>query len=365
MSTKAKLQGMEWDFSSLFREAVRSLPQRPIVKRDYLWASELGMDSYSLYLRMHAHVRSNPPGEQAQGKFIMGHFYEWAIGLILTMTGILKAKQLKGEVQLPGLLRVSGKLDFIAGGNVDWVAAREEVKKLQLLFAISMDDMPPIIKHAIDYVLNRMEMMFTRVPLREYIIEVKSCSRMVMNLIVKTGKPLQRQLLQPLHYLLANKNITAAQLLYASKDDGRMEGFVITPTKQLAKTYYDSVKTITDYYNNSGKNYLKNLPPKESEMLFTQETFTFQKNTNIQYSSYLTFGWPEYKTPEEFGLAWDKVKTSWNRTFKRCVTGAKMTALNTEVIMGAKKLFPEWDKQVELARKSGIFEKPETENEED
>lgn len=361
--SKTKILGMDWNFSSLFNEAVRSLPERPMVRRDYLWASELQMDAYSRYLRMWAHPMSNPPTERSKRKFISGHIIEWIVGLILTMCGVLKAKQLRGEVQLPGLLKVTGKLDFVAGGEViDWEEAKEKVKQIQMLFAISVDDMPPIIKHAIDHILSRMQMMFSRVPLMENIVEVKSCSGMIMKLIQKSNQPRRRHVMQPFHYLLANKEIPQAQLLYFSKDDAIMESFVITRTKPLLKIYKDDVQMMTDYYNASGRDYMKHLPPVEPELIFEEDSFTFQKNMNCQYSNYLTLGWG-YKDYDDFEQRWAKVKTSFNRTFKRCVTGANMTANNKEVIAEAKKLFPAWDDMVSKAKAAGAFQATE-ENEE-
>lgn len=355
---------MPWNFVSLFNEAIRCLPERVMIKRDYLWASELQMDAYSRYLRMWAHRMSNPPNERSRRKFVMGHITEWIVSLILTMCGILKAKQMRGEVQLPGLLKVSGKLDFIAGGEiVDWEKAKEEIKKMQMLFAVAMDDMPPIIKHAVDLVLTRMQNMFSRVPLREYIIECKSVSGMIMKLIQKSNQPRSRHVMQPLHYLLANKDVPSALLLYISKDDAIMEQFEVTRSKQLCKLYHDDVKMMTDYYNNSGRNYMKNLPPKEQEMIFEQDSFTFQKNMNVQYSNYLTMGW-NYRDYEHFEEEWGKKKASWNRTFKRVVNGDNMTANNKQVISEVTKIFPQWDMYVEKARKAGAFLKPETEEEE-
>ena len=358
---------MDWDFSSLFNEAIRSLPERAMVRRDYLWASELKMDVYSRYLRMWAHPMSNPPTDRSKRKFVSGHIVEWIVGLILTMCGILKAKQLRGEVQLPGLLKVSGKLDFVAGGEIiDWEKTKEDVKRIQSLFAVSMDDMPPIIKHATDHVLSKMQMMFTLVPLKENIIEVKSCAGMIMKLIQKSNQPRPRHVMQPFHYLLANKEIPQAQLLYISKDDAIMESFVVQRTKPLLKIYHDDVKIMTDYYNASGKNYLKNLPPIESELIFEPDSFSFQKNMNVQYSNYLTLGWG-YKDYDEFELKFAPLKASYNRVFKRHVLEGKevkgklmkLTTANIEIIAEAKKTFPDWDKFVDDARKSGAFEKQE------
>lgn len=84
---------------------------------------------------------------------------------------------------------------------------------------------------------------------------------------------------------------------------------------------------------------------------------------NVQYSNYLTYLYG-YKNFEEFKLKWQYILASWNRTFKRCVTGANMTAKNKEVIGDAIKQFPDWDMYVAKAKAAGVFQKPEEEEDE-
>lgn len=358
----AKIIGMPWDFSSLMNEAISCLPERPMTKRTNIWASEIGGDYCSRYLRMHAHKMSNPPNDRSRRKFVSGHIFEWIVQLILTMCGVLKEKQLRGEVQLPGCLMVSGKLDFIAGGDIDWEKARAEVQAMQKLFAVSIGDMPPIVFHAVERVLWRMEQMFTRVPLKEVILECKSVSGFVGELIERTRKPRPRHPFQILHYQLANK-MNDGVLLYINKDSFMCYQFDVTPTKDLLRLYKDDVKTMTEFINNSGKNYLKNMPPKAAEVLYYEDEFRFAKNTDVEYSPYLEFLYG-YKDFDAFKTRWLKPVSAWNRTFKRCVTGANMTTNNKEVIAGATKAFPEWDKYVQQARKAGAFQKEEKEDEE-
>lgn len=353
-----KLIGMPWDFASLFNEAIRCLPERAMVKRDYMWASEIGKDYCSRYLRMHAHPMSNPINERSRRKFVMGHVTEWIVGLILSITGILKSKQLRGEVALPGMLRVSGKMDFIAGGDIDWVAAKEKVKEITALFALSLDDMPPIIFHAIERVLFRMEQMFTRVPLKEYIVEVKSCSSFISDRMIKSQQPMPDHALQAVHYTLANNIDT--MLIYLCKDDAMCHQFEITKTKPLLKLYTEDVATMTAYFKASGKNYLKNMPPKAPEVEFDLGTFTFLKNAQVAYSNYLTMLYG-YKDFDEFKWKWQYKVTAWNRVFKRMVRGDNITAANKVIITDMEKHFPETDKYVAKAKAAGVFQKAEEE----
>ena len=362
-SAAAQLIGMPWDFSSLMNEVIRSLPERPLTRREHIWASEIGGDFCSRYLRMFAHPMTNPPNDRSRRKFISGHIFEWIVQLILTLTGVLKEKQLHGTVELPKMLRVTGKLDFIAGGDVDWAKAKYEVETIKKLFAVSLGDMPPIIFHSIERVLFRMEQMFTRVPLKEYIIEVKSASAFVSDLMEKTGKPRPRHPFQILHYEIANK-MNDGQLLYINKDSFYCHQFEINPTKQLLKEYKTDVAQMTEYINGSGKNFLKNMPPKAPEILFYDEEYRFAKNTDVEYSPYLTmlYGFKDF---EEFNYKWKYKVPGWNRVFKRCVKGENITPANTTIIKDAQTFFPEWDKYVAKAKAAGAFQKPEEEGEDE
>lgn len=361
---KTKIQGLEWDFVSLFSEVIRSLPERPMMKRSYIYASELGGDYCSRYLKMHAHPYSNPFNDRARRKMISGQIFEWIVYLILSMTGLLKQKQLKGVVELPGMLHVSGKLDFVVGGEVvDWEAVRQEVKTIQRLFALSFSDMPPVIEHSVEKIIDRMEMMFSRVLLREYVFECKSVSTFVYALIEKSGKARQGHPLQTLHYLLANR-IPEGFVGYINRDSFEYQQcHVLHNDKQLVKAYHDDVRTMTEYYNASGKNYLKNMPPKAPEVMFEEASFRFVKSNHAEYSQYLEFLYG-IKSIDDFKAKWDKPIASYNRTFKRCVTGANMTNINKEVIAEAKKMFPDWDKYVAQAKAAGAFDKPENEDDE-
>lgn len=355
---------MDWDFAQLWNLAIQSLPERKLEKRDYIWASELGSDYCSRYLLMHGHKFSNPPNERSRRKFIMGHIVEWIVSLMLSVTGVIKAKQVRSNVELPGMLRVTGKLDFAAGGEIDWEKQKEEMKKIQLLFSSSVDDIPPIIFHALNKILPRMEMIFSRTPLKEYLIEIKSIASYIFDMIEKSGKPRPYNVLQLGHYIIADKEKRPGLLVYISKDDALMSQFVVEKTKDLLKAYRDDVATMTGYYNASGSNYLKNLPPKAPEVMFMEDgAWRFEKNFNVQWSKYLTMLYG-YKDFDEFKWKWQYKVTAWNRVFKRMVRGDNLTTANKTIIEDMKKHFPETDMFVAKAKAAGAFQKPGEEDEE-
>jgi len=359
---KTILIGSPWKFSELWNQALQTLPERPLQKRDYIYASELNLSFIDRYLKMHAIKMSNPPNARSLRKFSAGHVFEWIVGLVLTMVGLLKQQQLKGEVQLPGLLRVSGRLDFIAGGAIDWEKAKAEIKRIQDLFSVSVGDMPPIIFHAIQHILSSMEKEFKNNPLKEVVLECKSVSSFMSEKIEKTKEPMPHHVLQCGHYLLANK-LDEASLVYVCKDDLISHQFQIFNDKNLLKAYRADIKQMTDYYNASNhSNPLKTLPPKEPTILFEEGTWRFTKNFKVEYSSYLEMLYG-FESPEDFRLRYQSTVASWNRVFKRIVRGDNITAANKIIIAEVEKVLP-LDKYVQLAKKDGAFQKPE-ENEEE
>lgn len=345
--------GKSWELSSLWNKSLLTIPERPLMPRNYIYASELLGSYVDRYLKMNAVPMTNKPNDRSLRKFSAGHMFEWVIGLVLTLTGVLKSRQLRGEYQLPGMLQVAGKFDFIAGGEVDWEKAKEEVKNIQKLFSISLSDMPPIVFHAIEQVINSFEKEFKNNPLKEVIFECKSVSSFMSDKIERTNKPMPHHVLQCQHYLLANE-MDEAYLFYISKDDMIGHQFSVYNDKETLLEYANDVKQMTEYYNNGfdAKNPLKFAPPKEKEVIFDDSSFRFTTNYKVEYSSYLTMLYPEFSSPMAYRMKWDKQILAWNRVFKRVVKGDKITASNQEYINQIKVEFPDWEKFVELAKQS-------------
>ena len=206
----------------------------------------------------------------------------------------------------------------------------------------------------------------------ETIIECKSVSGFVFNLIKSNNKPRRGHDLQALHYLLHQKQIHQASLLYISREDCMLQQIDIERTPEILMRYKKDVATMTEYFNAAGKNYLKNIPPPDEEVIFEESSFRFVKSSKVEYSSYLTYTF-QYKNIDEFKDKWDDTLSKWNRVFRRHVLEGKpqgkkgkpltLTADNIATIAEAKTVFPDWDNYVEQARKSGAFDKLE-ENEE-
>lgn len=376
---KPKIIGMDWSLAQIWEESFRCLPERPLHSRNYIYASELGGSFHDRYLKMNAHKFSNPFNFRSQGKMMAGKFFEAVVKMILIGTGIYKREQLKGKIELPNCLTVSGKLDFVAGGNIDWEEAKVRGEKVKEFFSFCFDDLSPFTNHMTDVILVHFKNLFSHVPLMEKILEVKSVSGFVFDLVTKGNRPRRGHPLQGLHYLMANKEIEKGLLSYISREQVSLYEFDIVRSKEMLKEYKQDVSTMTAYYNDGATGYMKHIPPKDPEVLFEEASFRFVKSNFVEYSPYLTMSYG-YKNIDHFKEMWDKRIIKWNRGFKRHVLEGttvertvngkttssvmKLTAANIEIIKEASKLFPDWDKYVLSARKSGAFQKPEDENDE-
>ena len=365
-ATKAKIIGTDWGLSGLMADATKQVPERPLRARNTIWPSELGYDFASRFLMMHGHTPSNPANDRSRGKFFMGQMIEAIYGMLLKMAGLLREEQIRCEITLPGMLTVSGKCDFLAGGEgIDWDKAEHDVKQLLDFFAPVINSLPQTMAYAMTHAFQHYKRMFLALPPKKYKIEIKSVGQTVMDLIDNLNKPRYHNWLQGGHYQLAEpKIIHGTYIYYICRDDARDKEFIVQSDKELKQAYYNDVATMTGYYNESiGKKYLKCIPPLAPEVHFLEGSYRFEKNVNVQYSRYLTMLYG-YKNFEAYRDRWAKPIAAYNRVFKRVVKGENITKANIEIIAAAKKHFPQWDKFVAQAKASGAFEKPE-ENEEE
>lgn len=359
--TAPKFIGTAWNFASVWNKTLDNIEDRPLIKRDYIWASELGGAFCDRYLKMNGVAYSNPPNNRSKRKFQAGNMWEWVVGMVLTSAGLLKQKQIRVESKFPKLLKVSGKLDYVVGGDIDWKAAKNKIQTIkESLFGLDID-LPPFFFAAIDKFIDE----YSGKKLKEVVQEMKSVSSFMMEKIQKTGEPMPHHVLQIFHYIYGNDvGIDEGKITYVCKDDCIMEEFEIYNNEQLLAAYKDDIRKMTAYYNKGfdPKNPFELMPPKESMILFEEGVWRFAKNFNVEYSPYLELLY-KYQSPEAYRMAWQYKISSWNRVFKRCVKGNNMTEKNNEVIADAKKHFPKWDSLVAAAKKAGAFQDNEEQEE--
>lgn len=308
---------------------------RLIQPRDYIYASELGQSMIDRYLKMTGVAPTNPPNARSKRKFEAGNLWEWVIKSILLRAGILIADQKQCNFQYPGLLSVHGRLDFIAGGKPDYEKAQEEINKMML---------PEVTMRAAREIVADLQKNYPN-GLKEIVLEFKSKGSMLYDRIEATGKAEPHHLLQAFHYL-KSEDATEAHVVYLCRDDCRMTEIGVYNPSDVELAYKQDIEQMTYYIKN------KVQPPKEDLMVFSEDTFKFSKNWKVEYSNYLEMLYG-YKDPMEYYEEYSRKAAQWNRVFKRCVDGAKMTALNLEVIADIRLYYPDFDDLVEKARVAG------------
>lgn len=327
--------GPPWEFANVWNQSLEVRKPRTLEPRDYVWASEIGGGMLDRYLKMSGVQPSNAPNNRSLRKFQAGDIWEWLCALVLKRAGILQEQQTKLSYQYPGLLRVSGKLDFLAGGQPDWRKARKELSFLGL---------PEMLENASLAIINNLESRFRNDVLKTIVLEIKSCSTFMYAKYEKSKQPGVNHRSQEFHYLKA-LGMNEGHVVYVCRDDCMLLEFPVLNPSFVESEYVADLTEITGYILN------KERPALEREILFDNNLFRFEKNWKIEYSNYLTMLYG-FKTPMEYREKVDKTVASLNRTFKRCVVGDKMTKLNLEVIEIAKRQFPAWDEFVDQAKEA-------------
>jgi len=330
-----ELPKLSWAFAGIWNESLEIRREYEPRVRDHIWASEIGSPFIDRYLKMTGVAPTNGPNARSKRKFQAAEIFEWLVGFVLKRAGIWIDSQEKLEHQYPGLLSVTGKLDHLAGGWPDWAKARENVSAVGL---------PPLIERASLAIIEKFSELYGNDELRTIVLEVKSLSSRMFQRYEATCQADPRHRAQIFHYLKA-KPLEEGHIAYICRDDCRIAEMGVWNPSEAERVYRADIEQMTYYIQHQEE------PRKEEEVLFDDMTFRFQTNWGIEYSPYLTklYG---YKEPMEYRDKWIKLVNSMNRVFKRCVTNARMTALNLEVIENAKKYFFTWDELVARAQEA-------------
>jgi hypothetical protein len=214
---------------------------------------------------MHGIAPDKPFDERTLRKFSAGIWFEQQIGYILARIGILKVDQ--DWIAIPGdedHLKVTGRLDFVAGGLSDWKLARDRVANAGF---------PDFIANVSYNLIDHFEKEYPK-GLREKVIEVKSVNSQVFwNKKDYLEKAYPHHVMQLYTYLKAKK-IKDGTILYISKDDLTIkECHYQYPDKNLELLWDTDVRTMTKHYQQ------KIEPPKPDPIVFDdRKKLRFQKD---------------------------------------------------------------------------------------
>lgn len=290
-----KIIKKDWNLANLWN-AVAYKESRPMVKRNYIYASELGSPYIDRFLKMKATPYTNPPNDRSLRKFLSGNLWEFVVKQILVSCGVFRHEEVKADgCPYDGCLDVHGRLDFLAGGYVDKEEAMANVVDLHL---------PDFLVDISHRIINEL----AGGHLEEKVLELKAVSTFAMDMIERRRGPVPNHTLQGYHY--DRFTDYPAEISYICKDDCRMAQFKIN-IKETEPIYKDDIEQMTHYFKKNKK------PPLAPLAGFDYGTAKFSKNLGVEYSPYLTMLYG-FKNPEEYR---DSVKfvVSWNRTLDRFV----------------------------------------------
>lgn len=275
--------------------AVAFKTDRPLVKRDYVYASELGMPICDRILKMAAVKPSNPPNNRSMRKFLMGNILEHIVKQILIASGVYKHDEIKIDaVPYLDCLPCHGRMDFKIGGYIDGAEAIDRLNNLNL-------------PDYLDIIGRKLIESLAGATLKEKIMELKSCSTFAFDYVFNRGAAMANHTLQTYHY---QKNAgMEAIILYCCKDDARLAQFNVD-SKTTEPLYRADLEQITYYFKNKRKK-----PSVEPLAKFDITSGNFSKNFGVEYSGYLQFLYG-FKNPEDYRDA-VKFVLRWNRALSR------------------------------------------------
>jgi len=308
------LKAVDWSLAQVWN-AVAMKPDRPLEKRNYVYASELGKPYYDRILKMNAVKFTTPPNDRSRRKFLAGNLFEYLVKQILISAGIYKRDEVKIDASpYPDTLDVHGRCDFsTVNGFIDQGEAVNNLAALAL---------PEYLYEIGKKLIKSLEGVY----LKEKILELKSVSTFAMDKVEKSKVAIPGHSLQAYHYQKNGK--IPAEICYCCRDDMRMAEFGLDVRASEA-IYRADLEKITYYYKK------KKTPPREPLCLFDDTLGRFSKNFGIEYSVYLThYG---FKSPDEYRQAVSFIE-KWNRALNRFVlaeTGAK-TPTGKPIIITSK-----------------------------
>lgn len=321
-----------WTIKNAWAAAVAG-NDRQIAPRDYLYASELGGSDIDIILKLKGVQPTNPPNNRSKGKFFAGHVFEDALYLALLRCGVVLDSQKRCEFQYDNLMRVSGRCDFIAGGEINVEKSEAEIKAMKL--SEHMESLSLIILHSLASEYGSMT-------LKPMVVESKSVSKTMFDKHERNNIPAFNHQIQTFHYL-KSLNMNEGRVFYINKDDCRVLEFAVynpMGESDIEKFYKSEIERITHYYHNNI------MPEKEPEVIFDEK---FTKNWKVEYSNYLTMLYG-YDRPDIYANKWKTICERWNRVLGRVIKDAKMTEDNKKAIREIKEYF-DFDMIVEKAKK--------------
>ena len=313
-----------WSLSQIWNQALTSVPRRELEPRDYIWASELGGSFYDRYWKMKGRQPTTPPNVRALRKFEAGNLVEWVILQVLARAGVLRGTQ--EHFTLDGVINVTGRLDFQAGGEIQ---------------VPDYSDLPETFQGIAQSTIEQLKEKFPD-GLADVNIEVKSCAGSMFDKY--TLAPAPQHGLQAFVQAIATNRPTL--LVYVSRDDLRIVEWKIMPKSEKYQKLLDKdlekmaeiIKIRIDFKEPGNFITHRDLL-KFKEPLLVWSGGKFSSNWKIEYSNYLTdYG---YERPDEYSEPAKSISRRLNNIVKKLKEGKELTKVNFATLDECYAFYPE------------------------
>lgn len=298
---------------------------KPLEPRSRIYASEIGGSMIDRYLKMKAVPYTNPPNSRSMRKFMAGDIWEWIVQTVLVRAGIEFTTQERVLLEYPGLLPISGRIDFIITGNQDFAN-------------IQIDEtMPEFMQNLTQSIKEN----FAGKNFDKRILEIKSVGSFVFESILAQDNPKTHHMYQAFVYSKCTG--TPADVIYVCRDDVRILQYNVNAVfDELEADVIADITEITKYHTTDTQ------PEKEKLVIWNENTEKFTKNWKVEYSPYLSMLYTY--TPDETG-----VEKPFERPDEYSEYATKLVAGMNRVIAKMRKLpliQAELDKITQLLEKT-------------
>lgn len=292
-----------YDFTRVWNESLLMREDRPLVPRQHIWASELGKAPVDIWLKMRGTAPTNPPNMRSLRKFEAGNIWEWVVSLILNRCGLIHGQQTRCEHEYEGLLKVTGKLDFLMGCEAK-IEPSEAAFTAEALLAL--------VKLPEAFVRNGAklaEAMAAHGAVPKSVLEIKSCSAFMFDRYEAKRSASKNHRLQLFHYL-KSLNMERGEVCYICRDDCRMLSVPVLNPSATEDQYKWHIAEISDYHKSDTR------PPIEKCLVWDEDVGKFCANWQVAYSGYLTMLY-NFKDQAHFDDTHKPTVARWNRTMGR------------------------------------------------
>jgi hypothetical protein len=264
----------DWIFEDVWNEHLAEA-DRPLYKRNYIRASEMGGLFIDRYYKMMAEPFTNDYDNRTKRKFEAGRIFEALVLFVAKKAGIFEGTQAETRMKVADFLEVVGHYDMVIGGKPDYEKAKYDVEHDLLLQLL------PGMKNVSLALIDKFIQKYPN-GLKRMVYDVKSVNSMVFwRQIDSLDKAYPHHHLQ-LYSYMKHLGMDEGRLLYISKDDLTVKEVQVIADEDIEHRWQADIQQMTFFYNN------QIVPPRPEDISFNATKAKYEVNWKLKRSPYLS-----------------------------------------------------------------------------